>query len=183
MRYIFSAVLKSSKVVLEIALICFLHKIVHDFFYQTIQESHFYDVLRIFLSFETKFWEDLATFFWRHFFRHHVNSLGVLKKFVPLFQHMIRYRYIPFTWGKPKFQVWEWWLCGCSILLIDWKFDWIIIRDGRAFLWTFVPACPCSSNFPSHSAFPRSCTTLFSRSQALSRSYFTFGSYSSAVPP
>ena len=22
-----------------------------------------------------------------------------------LFQHMIRYRYIPFTWGKPKFQV------------------------------------------------------------------------------
>ena len=35
-------------------------------------------------------------------------------------------------------------------------------------------ACPRSSNFPSRSAFPRSCTTLFSRSPALSHSYFTF---------
>ena len=32
-----------------------------------------------------------------------LNETIYLPKF--LFQHMIRYRYIPFTWGKPKFQV------------------------------------------------------------------------------
>ena len=47
-------------------------------------------------------------------------------------------------------------------------------RDGRTFLWDFAFRVPAFLEFPSRSTFPRSCTTLFSCSPELSRSYFAF---------
>ena len=62
----------------------------------------------------------------------------------------------------------------------QYKLKWLhelhiyINRDGRVFLWDFAFRVPAFLEFPSRSTFPRSCTTLFSCSPELSRSYFAF---------